>query len=172
MLKAAGSILVVLSATAFGIRKAADLKEQYAQLLHIQRIIYMLQSEMRYARESLGEIFLHIGNLVEEPYREWFAEMNNRIEERNGGTLAEIWADSVWQNLWNCGLRNEEIQRLSELGGQLGSADMEMQMKALELYQIQVTESLDTMREELKMKMRLRCCLGVTCGMLIAILLL
>lgn len=172
MLKAVGGILVILSTTAMGIRKASDLKQQYAQLLYVQRLMYMLQSEMRYARDSLGEIFLHIGSQSEEPYGTWFQEMNHRIEKRNGETLEELWADSVWQNLWECGLREEDIQRLAELGGQLGAVDMEMQMKALELFQMQVTAALNTMREELKVRMRLRYCLGITSGMLIAILLL
>ena len=58
------------------------------------------------------------------------------------------------------------------MGSQLGIADVEMQVKALELYLTQLSESMEDIREEIKTKVRLYHCLGVMSGMLIVILLM
>lgn len=172
MLKAAGSILVILTTTSFGLMKAAGFREEYQQLLYVQRIFCMLQSEMRYARAPLGEIFLHISENAREPYRGWLKGLSCKLMKRDSGIFAQIWEKSIRAYLRDCGLRKEELARMEVLGGQLGAADIEMQMKAIELYLMQVGTAMDELREGMKTKVRLCRLLGVMSGMLIVTLLL
>ena len=83
-----------------------------------------------------------------------------------------MWTESIEETLKASGLPEKEIQRLEEMGSQLGIADVEMQVKALELYLTQLSESMEDIREEIKTKVRLYHCLGVMSGMLIVILLM
>lgn len=171
MLKVAGSILVILTTTSFGLMKAAEYKGAYTQLLYVQRLFYMIQSEMRYSRDPLGEIFLHVGEQALEPYREWMLGLSRQLLRRDCGTFAQIWEKSVQRYLGDCGLPKEELRRMEALGCQIGAVDMEMQMRSLELYLMQVASSLDELREGMKTKVRLCRCLGIMSGMLIVTLL-
>lgn len=172
MLKVAGSVLVVLTTTSFGLMKAAEYREEYMQLMYVQRLFSMLQSEMRYARDPLGEIFLRIGEWADEPYHSWLIELSRQLMRRDSGLFVQIWEKSIQEYLSGCGLRKEELRRMEVLGSQLGAVDIEMQMKALDLYLMQIAVSMDELREGMKTKVRLCRLLGVMSGMLIVTLLL
>lgn len=152
--------------------KAAELKEQYVQMNYLRQLFLKLQSEIRYARTPLGEIFFHIGQSAKEPYQTWFLKMSRRMERRDGDVLSHMWRQEIRENLADAGLPEEELARLEEFGSQLGSADMEMQVKAIELYQTQLSLAMSELKEELGAKVKLYQCLGVMGGMLITIMLL
>ena len=64
-----------------------------------------------------------------------------------------------------------ELKRLEELGGRLGLMDIDMQVKAVELYLSGISSSIEEIREGMRTRIRLCHCLGVMSGMLIVILL-
>ena len=67
MIRLAGGLLVIASASLFGFRAADALEEEYRQMQDLRRIVYMLQGEIRYARSFLSEAFLTIALDQEEP---------------------------------------------------------------------------------------------------------
>ncbi len=172
MLKAAGSILVFGAAVLLGEWKATELREQYAQLEYVRQLFYILQSEIRYARSPLNEIFSYIGNSVREPYKTWLLELGRKLEGRNGGTFADLWKTSIGEHLAASALPENELLRLEELGERLGLADLELQIRAVELYLTQLDASILEIRKDMKIKIRLYHCLGIMGGLLIVILLL
>lgn len=172
MLKLSGSILVIGATTLLGMKRAAELREQYRQLEYLRQLFYHIQSEIRYARSPLGEIFIHIGRNAEDPYGTWLQELGRMLETREGGTFSLLWKTSIRECLKTCALTETELLRLQELGERLGLSDIEFQIGAVEIYLTQLTRSLDEVRGEMKTKVRLYHCLGVMSGMLIVILLL
>lgn len=172
MLKIAGSVLVIGATTMLGMKSALDLRERYRQMEYLRQLFYQLQSEIRYARSPLGEIFMHIGKNAKEPYGKWLLELGKKMEKRDGGIFYDLWKTSIDKYLETAALSQTEIQRLTELGGRLGLMDVEMQVKAVELYLAGISAALEEMRREMKPKIRLCHCLGVMSGLLIVILLL
>lgn len=67
---------------------------------------------------------------------------------------------------------DEELDKLINLGGQLGVADIEMQVKTLDLYLEEMSLSMEEMRGGMKAKVRLCHCLGVMSGIFITVLLI
>lgn len=171
MLKILGSILVIAATTLYGIRRAESLKEQYVQMEYVRQIFSKVQSEIRYARNPLGDIFSYIGRDAREPYKTWLQELGKAMGRRDGGAFPEIWEKSIADNLRTCALPKAELCRLEELGGRLGLIDIEMQVKTLELYLEQLTEAMKEVRDGMRTKVRLCHCLGVMGGMFIVILL-
>lgn len=171
MLKIAGSIFVITATTLAGMGRAAALRVQYRRMEELRQILYYLQSEIRYARTCLDEIFLALGRQVRPPYSEWLLSLGRTLGLREGGRFAKVWEESVERDLADCGLPGRELMRLKELGEQLGAADLEMQVKTLELYLTQLTDSMGEIQEEMKEKVKLYHCLGVLSGILIVILL-
>ena len=80
MLKILGSILVIAATTLYGMKRAADLKEQYVQMEYVRQVFGKVQSEIRYARDPLGEIFSCIGRNAREPYGTWREELGKKME--------------------------------------------------------------------------------------------
>ena len=90
-----------------------------------------------------GEAFRHIGTSSREPYKGWLLEIYDRLEHKNRGTLEDIWEDTAREYLGASGLPEEELDKLINLGGQLGVADIEMQVKTLDLYLEEMSLSME-----------------------------
>ena len=58
--KLAGCLLVIGAAALMGVRKGEAVRNQYRQMKYLQRILCMIESEIRYAHAHLGEIFRDI----------------------------------------------------------------------------------------------------------------
>ncbi|MEZ3433696.1 MAG: stage III sporulation protein AB [Lachnospiraceae bacterium] len=172
MLKIAGSILVMGATTLFGMKRASELREQCRQMEYVRHLFYQLQSEIRYARSPLGEIFASIGKNAKDPYGIWLLRTGEEMSKRDGGTFYDLWRAGVRKYLGVSALSQTELNRLEELGGRLGLMDADMQVKAVELYLSGLSSSIEEIREGMKSRVRLCHCLGVMSGMLIVILLL
>ena len=64
-----------------------------------------------------------------------------------------------------------DLQRLAELGSLLGDADIQMQLGFLAAYQEELALSAKDMYSEIQNKKKLCRCLGISGGILIAVLL-
>ncbi len=162
----------MMATTLMGIFRAEDIKAQYRQMRQIQRIVSMLESEIRYGRTHLGEAFLHISSKVQEPYKSWLLAMQRDMGRTDAGMFEEIWMQRVREHLQKSGLSKKELERLLQLGGQFGVMDLKLQLRVLELYQEQLSLDMKDAWEGIKMRVRLCHCLGVMSGMLIAVLLI
>ncbi len=171
-MKFVGCLMVIGATTLAGVKKASDIREGYRQMQDIQRLIYQLQGEIRYARECMGEIFSHIAGRSGPPYQHWLLSLSRRMGKREQGVFAQMWEEGIREDLKSLKLPAKEMDRLKALGGQLGNMDVQMQIKTLDLYQEQLAQSMEEMQGEIRTKVRLCHCLGVMSGMLIAVLLL
>lgn len=172
LLKVTGAFLIVGATSWGGIAAASKLQNQYVQMQYLQRLIYRLKSEIQYANSYLGEAFRQIGLTSKEPYRRWMFALSEQMERRNGYTFVDIWEENVRDYLGDSGLPEDTLERLLRLGGQLGIADIEMQVKLLELYLEDLKLAMEEMREGMKSKIRLYHCLGVMSGIFVTVLLI
>lgn len=172
LFKICGCVFVLAATTFAGAARADGIKEQYRQMRLLQRLVCMMESEIRYAHTHLGEIFLHLSRRTKEPYKSWLTAMERRMGQTDPGTLDVIWAQAAEEYLAESGLPSGELDRLYQLGNQLGVLDLTLQLRVLELYQEQLGHSMEEAREGMKTKVRLCHCLGVMSGLLVAVLLL
>ena len=128
--------------------------------------------EERLRRAYLGEAFWQIGQKARSPYREWLIGLCSQMEKEQSGTFASMWEEGTKAGLKASGLPEGEILRLAAFGNQLGIADVEMQVKTLDLYLEELRISMEEMREEMRTKIRLCHCLGVMSGIFITVLLI
>lgn len=170
--KLAGCLLVIGAAALMGMRKGETIQNQYRQMKYLQRLLCMMESEIRYAHAHLGEVFRDMSGSLKEPYREWLLSVRDAMEEKNGGDFEGIWEKKTVECLKKSGLPEKELCRLSRLGGQLGASDLELQLRILGLYQEQLNLETEEIREEMHVRVRLCHCLGVLGGMLVAVLLI
>lgn len=171
MIKMVGGMFIIGATTLLGMKRASEIQDQYIQTQYLQKLIYMLRSEIFYARSCLGEAFLRIGTSCEEPYKQWLLTIRSQMGQRGGETFPMIWKESTQKCLRYAGLPSEARKQLLSLGGQLGIADIEMQVKNLDLFLAELNLTMEDMREGMKAKVRLYHCLGVMSGIFITVLL-
>ncbi len=172
LLKVSGCLFVIAATTLAGKTQADSVQEQYRQMRILQRLICMIESEIRYAHTHLGEIFLHVSRRAEKPYKDWLLCMERRMGQMDSGNFETIWGQAVAERLKDSGLPTKELERLGRLGGQLGVLDLSLQLKVLELYREQLELAMEEVREGMRTKVRLCHCLGVMSGLLLSVLLL
>ena len=172
MIKMAGALLIVSTTTLAGIEKAKRLRNHLRQMKYLQRILCLIQSEIRYSRSFLGEIFAQIGQNAEEPYKSWLLGVSERTNAFTGENFEIIWRDSIEKDLKTLDFSENELETLKSLGNQLGFADVKVQTRLIDLYLEHLERTIDDLHTEMKTKVRLYHCLGVMSGLLVSVLLL
>lgn len=172
MLKVLGSICVLGTSALLGIQKGAEIQRVYEELLYLQRLLYQMQSEIRYLRAPLGDIAGRIGRESRDPYKKWLLSMEREMKRRDGKSFSTLWEQGVRKHLGDLHFPEREISRLCALGSQIGNADMEFQMRTLSLYQEQLAQTLEELRRTKDGKVKLCRSIGVIGGIFLVILLL
>ena len=172
MTKIIGSIMIIAAASLLGWKKAADVDRTYEELQYIQRLLYLLQSEVSYSRAFLAEEFFNLSHNAREPYQAWMRQLSYCMESRSEGEFEAIWNRTISQYLQGSYLPEREIEHLRELGKYLGNADIRTQVRHIELLEEQIGIAMKEMQEELRTKKKLYYCLGVTGGIFLAIILI
>lgn len=172
MIRVAGCFFVIGATTLWGMDKSKRLKSQYEHMKYLQRIICLLKSEIRYSRSFLGEIFYQIGQSVEEPYRTWLFDLTEKTKNHSAESFEEIWRESIDTYLKEIQFSAYEMETLKALGSQIGFADVEVQLKLLDIYLEHLQKSMEELRDEIQTKTKIYHCLGVMSGILVSVLLL
>lgn len=172
MLKILGSLCIIVSTILWGAAAARQLGKNYEHMRMLEQLLNRLRNEIRYSRSSLREVFAKIGLDFDGPFQQWMHQMNQRMQQKEGESFSAIWKETVEKCLSDCGIPERDRERLLEIGRQLGDADLDGQIRAIELYLEELKHSMEDMRTELKSKEKLCHCLGVMSGIFIVILLL
>lgn len=117
-----------------------------------RKLIFRIRSEVRYSRRVLPEAFLSVGSEAQEPYKMWLLSLYERLENRQGTSLAGIWEEETRTHLPVIGIPQDMLESLIRLGGELGTIDIEMQVRTLDLYLEQMEQKMEDMRTEQKEK--------------------
>ena len=172
MIRLAGGLMVIGAATLFGFRAADALEEEYRQIQDIRRVMHMLQGEIRYARSFLSEAFLLIADTQQEPYASWLTCLQEKMDLRTEGSFPGIWEETAREHLGGLALKEEEKKRLYDLGQYLGTADVKMQISHLQMYVEHLEGRMEEMQRTMQTQKKLYRVLGMSGGILLAILLI
>lgn len=171
MLKLLGVLTTVLASAAIGDATARDVEASYEELCYLRRIVFMIQSEMKYSRTFLQGIFSRISEEVREPYASLFREVSYDIGNHQMRSFELIWKDQIETHLKRTKLQKKEKDRLVEIGRYLGEADLEMQLRLIDGYLERLDLSICDLRSEMDNKKKLCRSIGLIGGVFISILL-
>lgn len=172
MLKLTGGILTILAGSLLGGCLAWEQDRICQEMRYLQGLMLRLRGELWYSRMMLSDIFRKLAGEMKEPYDRWLSEMTDRMCRKDGGNLVEIWSQEVGTHLTGNMIPEEERRRLMELGGFLGHADIEMQIRYLDCYLEELADAIKKRRSMLGEKKKLYRSLGVIGGILIAVMLI
>lgn len=130
--------------------QAAKIEECYRQMRYLRKLIFRIRSEIRYSRQVLPEAFLHVRAKRRNRIRCGCFSLCERLTKRQGTSLAGIWEEETRKYLAETGIPQDMTESLIRLGSELGTIDIEMQVKTLDLYLEQMEQKMEDMRTEQK----------------------
>lgn len=171
MLKIFGSLIVVTATTIMGFYYAGVYKERVKQIRGIQYALNILESEIVYTSTPLIQAFINISERVNEPFKKLFFILSENLKNKNVESVSAAFRQACVSLKGQLLFENEEIEVLDSFMKSLGTSDVEGQKKNFNIT-IKKLEYFEKKAEENRKKNeRLFKYLGVSCGMLIVIIL-
>ena len=148
---------------------------QYLQRLHtlkeMQRGVSLLKGEIEYGRTPLPEACLAVSRRIRGSGQIFFRLMSKSLE-KGGGTVEEIWHQTM-KDAFECRqLGQRDYEELGRLGNTLGYLDVEMQVRTMELCMRRLEESISAYEKERKNQTRLYPLVGTFFGFLLCLVLI
>ena len=170
--KTAGALLILFSASGFGIWWASQRRGRLAMLEGLRQMVYFLKGEIVYHHAALEEAFQRVGNRNGGPMGDLFENTAKAIRRQKGEPFCQIWKQEVekfGENRRGLPIKKEDLNHLNCLGNHLGYLDVDMQEKTLSLYLEQLDLTIEYLRQSEREACRLSTVLGIMGGMFLVI---
>ena len=168
-IKIMGQILVVAAAAYVGASASERLKRRTLLLEKCQSFLTFTATMIRYSHATVGEIMESASRQEEFKELGFPAGCHALLEE--GFPFPEAWQHSLDCCKGLC-LDSGDRSLLAELGGSLGTSDVEGQLETIRLFETRLSLRLDGARELQKTKGKLYRSLGVLSGLGLVVLLI
>ena len=163
--------MTFLGVAGYGFSRAGNIRKRYEELLYIKRIILMLRGEINYNLSSMSEVFHIISLRLKEPYKKIFYDFAVELDKHAGVLFYEIWKEKVIKPLGTVIGCERDLDRLLEMGENLGFLDKEMQMNYIDLFLENFNQSLREKQEKVQNEEKLNKMMGVLGGIFLVVFL-
>ena len=161
----------MLAALGIGFQNAARIRKSYEELVYLKKIMIMLRGEISYQISSMEEICIHMGEHTRDPYSRAFQNLAEALGSGEGGNFSHMWNETVIKTLRQVIPQENDLDRLKELGENLGYLDKEMQMNYINLYLENLELSITEKGEKVRTDEKLNKIMGCVMGLLVIVLL-
>lgn len=171
MLKLCGAVLVFFAAAGLGFFHAGKVRKKYEELLYLKKVIFMFRGEINYNISVMSEIFFHMSERLRTPYHEIFENLSREMEENQNRNFSDMWNETVIKHLGEVIVCDRDLDKLKELGENLGFLDKDMQMNYINLYLENLSLSIAENRDKVQADEKLSRVLGILAGIFIIVFL-
>ena len=130
MLKIMGWCLILAGGLGFGDAAARELRKRVAQLEELQRLLLILQGEIRCVRLTLPAVCELLAKDAKAPFQQFFWKVSEDLGKRTGQTAGEIWSRNLKEIQKLLFLTKKEQQDLEEFAKQRNTKEENKQIKA------------------------------------------
>ena len=163
-------MLICLSCGILGFMKAFSYRERRTELEGIIEIMELLELEISYRRDSLSKTFKRVSSLKDCRFSNVLSACGDYLESQN--SLTASWEKAMESNLKSLPLNREDIAILNDIPMGLGRSDIKGQEKVFRPILIRLRQKCGEAFEQEKKQGRMFKGLGVSSGVVIAIILL
>lgn len=172
MLKAVGSLCILIGCIGWGSNKIGEERSRIRHLQELIRIIRRIQNEISYGKHTLPEICLILSEYCQAPYRECFRSVYERTGRQDDVCLEQIWAQELAQCLQKVHLQKEEKEILEDLPQNLGIQEEKYQAESMGQSVDFLVRRCRQAEDAYENKSRVIFSLSILAGVFLAILLL
>ena len=138
------------------------------QLKDFRNALNIFKTKIRFTYEPVPDIFMQIGNNLNNNVGEVFKKASERMKYKTAGYS---WEKTI-EEKENLNLTKEDIDILKNLGKLLGKTDVEGQTSEIELVESFLDIQIEKSEKEKNRNEKLYKTLGVVCGLMLVIVLL
>lgn len=168
MVKLLGILSAFAACACIGFYKAAEIKRRRVLLLDFKDLVLHISTEMSYFKEPLPQIFerLAAGDNKESTIllRECLASYKQ--ENLN---IAEIWKGAIDHVYQDSSITKEDLAVMKKCGDFLGQSDFRGQQDHFQLFNLQLDRQIEDAEESIRTKGRMYGKMGISVGLVIAI---
>lgn len=174
-LKILGSILVICGCFLLGINIGQGMNKRLSELKELERIIGMLEGELRYRRNPLRQCFENISMRCSAPFAEWLNHIVDQMKICKNNFL-DIWNMGmdrlrIVKREGRLNLKNEDIDEIKHIGNALMEEDLDSQLGALLLEKAALHNKIIGCTEEIQGKKKVAVSMCGLGGIMIVIIL-
>lgn len=174
-----GILMMAGAVMGIGFYRAQVLREQLELLQMFRRMIYCLHTRILYANDTLPEALMEVGQRFSEQHEgvlrepgQLFVRIAERLEEEHGNVFPVIWKEEVDVLASRIPIGRTDLKNLTELGDNLGYADRAMQEKTMQFYWERTDDSIEVLKRDVDVRVKLYRSLGAAGGVFLIILLI
>jgi stage III sporulation protein AB len=172
MIKIVGSLVVIGATTILGFYYAGIYVERVKQIRALQYALNVLQSEIVYTVTPLADAFKSVGGKSSKPFNELFNNVAENLRNKNVESVANAFRLALEASKEEIYFEKEELEVIDSFMKSLGNTDIEGQKKNFNIT-IKKLETFELKAEESRRKNeRLFKYLGISCGVLVVIILI
>ena len=160
MIRLAGIGMIAAAVLALGFWYSLNMKKRIRNLHLMQTVLHMLAGEIGFTGRILEEAFEDISNRLEDPFSSFFQHVSERMQNQDGTGLIQIWKESE-DMFMGSGLKEEDLELFRKLGNELGFLDVDMQLRTLELLEMQVKETTGRLEKNCEASCKMYQSLGI-----------
>lgn len=172
MIKILGGLIICLSMTALGLKKAAVVEKRLDILNEFEKSLVLLKGEIKYSAASLPESVLSVSNRTNGIIKDFYKSVSETIFNSPELLFSKVWEEECGKSFKLYEINQEDLNLIIDLGALLGHLDVDMQIKNIELSINRLKERQLDATEDIKNKSKLYKTLGISGGALLTLLLL
>ena len=131
--KSLGSVLVITAGGTVGLLGAWSIKRRVEQLKQLRIAMNFLEKEISYMQTPLSQALQRTAQFTPEPVKRLFQESSQALQDRQGKTVAEAWAQGVKILRRASDLRSPDLELIATVASQLGMSGAAEQKKFFQL---------------------------------------
>ncbi len=162
--------MIIVGTTLIGFKYADSIKERYKHLNYFNKILTMLKGEIDYNESELNEIFIRLQKRTKGNFKVFFGELFENTKGYYEQSIEGYWNDAVNKNLINMSFNAEDINKIKELGENLGYLDKNMQLKNIEYLMVYVDKEINELENSMDKSIKMYRMFGVLAGIFITII--
>lgn len=163
-------LMCVCCAGALGILKGMRMRKRILALKQLLRFFTHVSRELEFGREPLPEIFEKMAARSQKPLADFLKKTAGDMRT-DTAYLHEIFSRNVKEYMTCSDLEKEDLQLLTAFGHELGYQDRQLQIHTVENYQQEIRQRTEALEKEYPGNCRLFRVLGISAGLLVAVLL-
>lgn len=170
-IKWCGSIIIMIGSICVGIWFRIQYLYRLRTTKDMQCGISLLKGEIQYGRVPLPEACQSVALRLCGNSQCFFQSVSEKLLER-GGTVEKIWCETMEMMFGRHLLSTGDYEELIRVGNILGSLDVELQVRTMELCMKRLEESISCYEKERKNQTRLYPIVGTFGGFLLCLVLI
>ena len=164
--------MILAASAGITISFCAEFKEHLKLLYTIRGMLHDFFYEAEYSLLPMESILRSVRGTKDERLEQLCSGMAERLEGKQGRRGEEIWRESFMEFQKQLGLNQEEFEIIADMGNAFFGKSMEENKQNFTLCMERLEYIIENLRSEQKEKQKICRTIGITCGLMLIILLI